>query len=94
MPKTASDRVLRSSRHRVAFLVVVAVVWLLLAAWEMATGDVFAAIGNVLVAVLAVLAAFVVSDPDRPRATLIRMLVAVVVLVPLTLAAFALSMFL
>lgn len=78
---------------RVIFLAVFALMFLGVAAWNLVQGNPVEAAGQCLVATLAVLAAVLISNPDRPRRTQRRIFIASMTLVPITLAVFITSIF-
>lgn len=91
---TERDPLVRANRRRAAFLVVVALMWLVVAAWAVARGDTVEAIGHVLLAILVVAAAFLISNPYRRQVVQKRVTIGALALVPITLAIFIASIFL
>lgn len=84
----------RDSRRIVIFLAVLAVAFLGVAAWTLAQGSPLEAAGHSLVALLAVLTALLINNPDRPRRAQRRIVIAGMALVPITLTVFVASIFL
>lgn len=76
---------------RVTLLGLLALAFLSVAIWTLTQGNALGAAGHSLVAILAVLAALLVSDPHRPRTTQLRLFVTAMVLVPITLGIFIAS---
>lgn len=84
----------RDSRLTVTLLAVLAVAFLGVAAWTLTQGNPLEAAGHSLVALLAVLAALLINNPDRPRKVQRRIFIAAMTLVPITLTIFVASIFL
>lgn len=82
------------TRPRVFFLALVALMWLGVAVWAITKGDPVEAVGHCFVAALAVLAALLIGNPDRPREVQRRIFIAAMTLVPITLAVYVASIFL
>lgn len=83
----------RESRRMVIVLAVLALAFLGIAVWTLAQGSAVEAVGHSLVAVLAVLAALLVNNPDRTKAVQRRIFIAAMTLVPIILAVFVASIF-
>lgn len=88
-----ADSIPRSNRRRAAFLAVMSVMWLGVAALSLVRGQSVEALGYALVAVLAALAAVLIYNPLRPRLTQRRITVTALFLVPITLTIFVISLF-
>lgn len=88
-----NDPAVRSNHRTAAFLAIVAVAWLGMAAWALARGDIVEAVGHVLVAVLAATTAILIGNPSRPRAIQMRIVIGALTLVPIILAIFIASIF-
>lgn len=82
------------NRPMALFLAVVSLMWLGVAVWTITKGDPVEAVAHCLVATLAVLAALLIGNPDRPRETQRRIFIAAMTLVPITLAIYVASIFL
>lgn len=85
------DPLVRTSRRSAIFLAFVAVAWLGVAVWAVTRGAVVEAVAHVLVAILALLAAFLVGDSYRSQATQLRIVLGAAVLVVGTVATFIVS---
>lgn len=84
----------RESLRMMILLVALALAFLGVAAWTLTQGDPIEAAGHSLVATLAVLAALLIINPDRPRKIQRRISIAAMTLVPIIPAVYVASIFL
>lgn len=83
----------RESLRMMILLVALALAFLGVAAWTLTKGNPVEAAGHSLVATLAILAALLIINPDRPRKIQRRIFIAAMTLVPIILAVFVVSIF-
>ncbi|MDN5654809.1 MAG: hypothetical protein L0G46_06950 [Kocuria sp.] len=88
-----SDPVMKSARRQAIVPAVAAVLFLVMAIWTASKGDVLEATGHMLVVILAAAAAFLVSNPRRPRETQLRITIGGLALVPIILTIFIVALF-